>query len=836
MIYTVPMADKSKASNYLLFRFWDLPFDMLGQLPQSFYSDVRCALILYDITDRSTFEHAFEEWWPFLQRTGPSTDEMLVLFLGAKADLATRRAVRIDEAEGRATGLGQYMMEVSAQEAANTALTLRIMRLRLERSFQRRPELAQRHIASGPLPSHLKGARPAEGPDLGLQPAAHAAQNQKGEGQQGPHHHQQQQPDKRQGVAHLTSAFPGSEERPSPEPAAPQQPGAPPPSQLPPAAPLGATGAEAPPGSAPPPFALTTPRSPPSSAPAPAPAPAPSPPPPAAPGGRWPPRQAAPSSAAPLPLRSGPPPGAPTAAPASLALGPAPAPATAPPTQASQGQGLAPGPGPTRGSLAVGPASSPAATGVSGGASEAAVGGGGLSLGLGALSQRYGELKAILAQVVGQPLPPAPFGRPADRTPGAPPAPPPTGGPPAAPAPAGWGLGALSPPQQPAGLGGSFAPMATAPAALLPAPAGAPATPSAGYTGLLLGAMGMGLGLTAPLPGAASPQQPLLPPQGSATPSPRPEGPPSGGPGAGRLRVTEFRQRADGGLVPVIAESLRPLAAAPPSARHGPFAAGGGPGTVSLSASPAPPGAPPLPVGPSGGSPTPRMVTRTVMLPAGPAPAPAGGPLATPRSATAASQQGSGPPDGGRPGKKEPRLFIDIALGDGRVGHVGVCDGDNSYALAELFVRAFALSRDHIRPLGRLIERRTHDFARAAQLAAKARADRDRLLRERGLPKPVQPRPFTFATAVRAGKQRSEPIVQLRIDLGHGKVSHPTAPAPPAPGLPRGGWCPVVDDAPRWMVPRGGWCPAVDGAPRWMVPRGGWCPVVDAPWWMLPRG
>src|SRR3989338_11394897 len=43
--------------------------------------------------------------------------------------------------------------------------------------------------------------------------------------------------------------------------------------------------------------------------------------------------------------------------------------------------------------------------------------------------------------------------------------------------------------------------------------------------------------------------------------------------------------------------------------------------------------------------------------------------------------------------KREPNIFIDIDIGDGRIGQIGVCHGDNVFQLAEQFVK-----KNHLPP------------------------------------------------------------------------------------------------------------------------------------------
>jgi hypothetical protein len=53
-----------------------------------------------------------------------------------------------------------------------------------------------------------------------------------------------------------------------------------------------------------------------------------------------------------------------------------------------------------------------------------------------------------------------------------------------------------------------------------------------------------------------------------------------------------------------------------------------------------------------------------------------------------------------------PSFTIDINVGDGRVGQIGVREGDNAFLLAESFVTAFNLPRSYLRRLAQLIQKR----------------------------------------------------------------------------------------------------------------------------------
>jgi len=53
---------------------------------------------------------------------------------------------------------------------------------------------------------------------------------------------------------------------------------------------------------------------------------------------------------------------------------------------------------------------------------------------------------------------------------------------------------------------------------------------------------------------------------------------------------------------------------------------------------------------------------------------------------------------------RQPKIFVDINLGDGRIGQVGVCSGDNVFHLAEQFVKSFHLDVSYVKYLAYLIK------------------------------------------------------------------------------------------------------------------------------------
>jgi hypothetical protein len=113
---------------------------------------------------------------------------------------------------------------------------------------------------------------------------------------------------------------------------------------------------------------------------------------------------------------------------------------------------------------------------------------------------------------------------------------------------------------------------------------------------------------------------------------------------------------------------------------------------------------------------------------------------------------------------KEPRLLIDINIGDGRMGQIGVREGDNAYVLADTFVRAFRLDRSFVRKLAALIQTRVQEFT----LEQKRQLGRPASARPASAKATVSPQPFNFTSENRKSN-RNEVLLRLHVDVGKGK-------------------------------------------------------------------
>lgn len=96
-------------------------WDTAGQeafrsITRSYYRGAAGALLVYDITRRDTFNH-LTTWLEDARQH--SNSNMVIMLIGNKSDLETRREVKKEEGEAFAREHGLIFMETSAKTAAN---------------------------------------------------------------------------------------------------------------------------------------------------------------------------------------------------------------------------------------------------------------------------------------------------------------------------------------------------------------------------------------------------------------------------------------------------------------------------------------------------------------------------------------------------------------------------------------------------------------------------------------------------------------------------------------------------------------------------------------------
>jgi Ras-related protein Rab-2A len=97
-------------------------WDTAGQeafrsIVRSYYRGAAGALLVYDISRRATFEHV--AGWLQTVRKEASSDAMVVMLVGNKADLAAQREVSYEEGAELARKNGLVFKETSAKTAVN---------------------------------------------------------------------------------------------------------------------------------------------------------------------------------------------------------------------------------------------------------------------------------------------------------------------------------------------------------------------------------------------------------------------------------------------------------------------------------------------------------------------------------------------------------------------------------------------------------------------------------------------------------------------------------------------------------------------------------------------
>jgi len=101
------------------FEIWDTAGqERFNSLAPMYYRGAQAALVVYDITNESSFARA-KAWVKELQTQGAA--KMVIALVGNKSDLEDGRRIRSDEARGYAEENGILFMETSAKTAANVS-------------------------------------------------------------------------------------------------------------------------------------------------------------------------------------------------------------------------------------------------------------------------------------------------------------------------------------------------------------------------------------------------------------------------------------------------------------------------------------------------------------------------------------------------------------------------------------------------------------------------------------------------------------------------------------------------------------------------------------------
>jgi small GTP-binding protein len=100
-------------------QIWDTAGqEIFRSITRSYYRDSACAIIVYDITDRISFEK-IEDWIRDVRNLAPP--DCLLVLCGNKLDLATSRVIATSQGQDLADRHGLLFFETSASTGENVA-------------------------------------------------------------------------------------------------------------------------------------------------------------------------------------------------------------------------------------------------------------------------------------------------------------------------------------------------------------------------------------------------------------------------------------------------------------------------------------------------------------------------------------------------------------------------------------------------------------------------------------------------------------------------------------------------------------------------------------------
>jgi len=113
MNQTVTLPDET----LIKFQIWDTAGqERFHSLAPMYYRGAQAAIVVYDMTNKASFEKA-KDWVKELQQQGDPN--VVVAFVGNKVDMPQSRKVPVEEAQKYADENGLYFIETSAKTAAN---------------------------------------------------------------------------------------------------------------------------------------------------------------------------------------------------------------------------------------------------------------------------------------------------------------------------------------------------------------------------------------------------------------------------------------------------------------------------------------------------------------------------------------------------------------------------------------------------------------------------------------------------------------------------------------------------------------------------------------------
>ena len=115
------------------FIIWDLAGQaQFKRVRQSYLANAEAGILVYDVTNRSSFENIDKNWYREIKKASP---DIVLILVGNKIDLESKRVVSRDEGEALAQNLTLTYVETSAKTGENIDDAFKMLALQIIKKF-----------------------------------------------------------------------------------------------------------------------------------------------------------------------------------------------------------------------------------------------------------------------------------------------------------------------------------------------------------------------------------------------------------------------------------------------------------------------------------------------------------------------------------------------------------------------------------------------------------------------------------------------------------------------------------------------------------------------------
>ena len=115
------------------FIIWDLAGQaQFKRVRQSYLANSEAGILVYDVTNRSSFENIDKNWYREIKKASP---DIVLILVGNKIDLESKRVVSRDEGEALAQNLTLTYIETSAKTGENIDDAFKMLALQIIKKF-----------------------------------------------------------------------------------------------------------------------------------------------------------------------------------------------------------------------------------------------------------------------------------------------------------------------------------------------------------------------------------------------------------------------------------------------------------------------------------------------------------------------------------------------------------------------------------------------------------------------------------------------------------------------------------------------------------------------------